>query len=113
MKRMLISLVFLSGLVAAQTASELNSSRVLLPNGWAITPVGKQINLGDLPLNIAVSKDKNLLAVTNNGQSRQNLQLIDVQSEKIISDVDIDKSWYGLGFSATENFSTLRAATTM
>lgn len=104
MKRMLISLVFLSGLVAAQTASELNSSRVLLPNGWAITPVGKQINLGDLPLNIAVSKDKKLLAVTNNGQSRQNLQLIDVQSEKIISDVDIDKSWYGLGFSGDGKF---------
>ena len=38
--------------------------------------------LGDLPLNIAVSNSKNLMAVTNNGQSTQSIQLIDVPTGK-------------------------------
>lgn len=98
---MILSAAVFSALYfTAQTTQQLNASRVLLPNGWSLSPVGRQVNLGDLPLNLAVSKDKSTIAVTNNGQSRQNLQLIDLKSETTVSDVDIDKSWYGLDFSA-------------
>ena len=31
-------------------------AQIQLPNGWKISPVGKSFELGDLPLNIAVSK---------------------------------------------------------
>jgi YVTN family beta-propeller protein len=44
------------------------------------------------------------MAVTNNGQSVQSLQLIDVKNEKILSSIEIPKSWYGLKFSADEKF---------
>lgn len=44
------------------------------------------------------------MAVTNNGQSVQSVQLIDVKSEKILSSVIIPKSWYGLAFSADEKY---------
>ncbi|MDR0792683.1 MAG: bifunctional YncE family protein/alkaline phosphatase family protein [Chitinophagaceae bacterium] len=95
----LFSICVLSfSLVQAQSAAELESKTVHLPNGWNLTPVGKNITLGDLPLNIAVSKNKKYLAVTNNGQSTQSIQLIDVAQEKILSDVKIPKSWYGLAF---------------
>lgn len=105
MKKILLSIALAAAFSAsAQTSAQLNASRVLLPNGWALTPVGKQLQLGDLPLNLVVSKDKKLLAVTNNGQSKQNLQLIDVASGKIISDIPIDKSWYGLDFSSDGQF---------
>ncbi len=74
--------------------------RIYLPNGWSLTPVGSSLPLGDLPLNIAVSKSKKLMAVTNNGESIQTLQLIDVTKEKILDSVIIPKSWYGLKFSS-------------
>jgi DNA-binding beta-propeller fold protein YncE len=72
----------------------------LLPNGWSLSPAGRSFPLGDLPLNIAVSKSKKLMAVTNNGQSVQSIQLIDPVKEKVLHTISIPKSWYGLKFSA-------------
>ncbi|HEX9513680.1 MAG TPA: beta-propeller fold lactonase family protein [Puia sp.] len=79
-------------------------SKVLLSNGWSLTPAGHSLPLGDLPLNIAVSPSKRWLAVTNNGQSTQTLQLIDAVNEKIVDSVVIPKSWLGLKFSADGQF---------
>jgi YVTN family beta-propeller protein len=84
---------------AAQTLNQIESKRVTLPNGWSLTPVGEQITLGDLPLNIAVSHSKKLLAVTNNGQSDQSVQLIDTKSHRVLDSVPMKKSWLGLAFS--------------
>jgi YVTN family beta-propeller protein len=78
------------------------TGKVLLPNGWSLSPAGRSLPLGDLPLNIQISDSKKLMAVTNNGQSKQSIQLIDPQSEKILHDQPIGKAWYGLKFSADE-----------
>lgn len=83
---------------------ELLQKKVLLPNGWSLTPAGHSLLLGDLPLNIAVSSSRRYLAVTNNGQSTQTLQLIDALKEQVLDSVVIPKSWLGLTFSANEKF---------
>lgn len=88
--------------VDAQNLTDIESKRVLLPNGWGITNVGESLPLGDLPLNIAVSSKKRYMAVTNNGQSTQSIQLIDVASGKLADEVIIPKSWGGIVFSADE-----------
>jgi YVTN family beta-propeller protein len=75
------------------------SQQIMLPNGWQLSPVGKIVNLGDLPLNIAVSPDSKLAAVTNNGHSTQTIQLIDIRKGIVIDSVIIGKSWLGLVFS--------------
>jgi len=72
---------------------------VVLPNGWSLSPAGRQFPLGDLPLNIAVSHDGKRMAVTNNGQSIQSIQLIDPAAEKVLHTLVIPKAWYGLAFS--------------
>jgi len=77
---------------------------VQLVNGWKLSPVGKSFPLGDLPLNLAVSKSSKYMAVTNNGQGIQSIQLIDLKTEKIIDSVSIGKSWFGLKFSADEKY---------
>ncbi len=103
MKRLVtLSLLFfaLHLFVFAQTETQ----KVSLPNGWSLTPVGSSLPLGDLPLNIVVSRSKKLMAVTNNGQSTQSIQLIDVTTEKILDNVVVPKLWYGLTFSADEKF---------
>jgi DNA-binding beta-propeller fold protein YncE len=86
----------------SQTLQQLEAKRVGLPNGWSLTAAGKSLKLGDLPLNMAVSPSKKLIAVTNNGQSVQSLQLIDAVNDKVLSTVEIEKSWYGLKFTADE-----------
>ncbi|MBS1604937.1 MAG: bifunctional YncE family protein/alkaline phosphatase family protein [Bacteroidetes bacterium] len=84
--------------VSAQEGG-IEGRRVRLPNGWSLTPVGKSLPLGDLPLNIAVSPSGRFAAVTNNGQSVQTIQLFDVRTERQVDSVVIPKSWYGLAFS--------------
>jgi YVTN family beta-propeller protein len=106
MKKLLVILIScnISVITFSQTLQQLESKRTGLPNGWSLTPVGKSLPLGDLPLNIAVSSSKKYIAVTNNGQSVQSLQLLDVKTEKVLNSVIIPKSWYGLKFSADEKF---------
>src|SRR6195952_3531578 len=83
---------------------DIVAKRVLLPNGWSLTPVGSSIPLGDLPLNLIVSPSKKYLAVTNNGQSVQSIQLIDAVNDKLLSEIVIPESWLGLAFSADEKY---------
>ncbi|TAD82945.1 MAG: hypothetical protein EAY75_15660 [Bacteroidetes bacterium] len=77
---------------------------ILLPNGWQLSPAGKSMPLGDLPLNLAVSKTGRYIAVTNNGQGAQSIELIDTKLQKLLDSVKIAKSWYGLQFSNDERF---------
>jgi len=103
MKNVFIAASLLFSLIcSSQTIQQVESKKVMLPNGWALTPVGRSFPLGDLPLNIAVSKSQKLMAVTNNGQSLQSIQLIDPATETILDNAIIPKSWYGLQFSADE-----------
>lgn len=106
MKKILIvaCLMFVITAAHTQTMQQLESKRIGLPNGWSLTPVGKSLPLGDLPLNIAISSSKKYMAVTNNGQSTQSIQLIDVKREKVLDNVEIPKSWLGLKFSADEKY---------
>ncbi|MBC7936178.1 MAG: hypothetical protein H7Y86_12585 [Rhizobacter sp.] len=93
-----------SRLSVAQTLPELEQTRIGLPNGWSLTPVGKNIPLGDLPLNLVVSHNKKWLAVTNNGQSTQTIELFDRKAGKRLDSIIIPKSWYGLAFSENDQF---------
>jgi YVTN family beta-propeller protein len=103
-KLLFIPVLLICGNLFSQTLQQIESKRVNLPNGWSLTPVGKNLPLGDLPLNMAVSPSKKLIAVTNNGQSVQSLQLIDAVNDKVLSSVVIPKSWYGIKFSSDEKF---------
>src|ERR1700743_2735499 len=103
MKRRLISIAALMLIIAfnanAQTpGKKKQTGTVLLPNGWKLSPAGTSLQLGDLPLNIQLSASGKLLAVTNNGESTQSVQLIDPVNEKLLDEKIVGKSWYGLAF---------------
>ncbi len=91
-------------LITGSAFSQQMASPITLPNGWKLSPAGKSFGLGDLPLNMAVSKSGKYLAVTNNGQSIQCIQLVDVKAEKVIDSVVIEKSWYGIEFTSDEKY---------
>ncbi|MEO7923567.1 MAG: bifunctional YncE family protein/alkaline phosphatase family protein [Chitinophagaceae bacterium] len=90
--------------ISAQTLQQVEAKRVGLSNGWSITPVGESLPLGDLPLNMVFSSSQKYIAVTNNGQSVQSIQLIDGKSNKLLDVAVIPRSWYGLKFTADEKF---------
>ncbi len=88
----------------AQTPGPVTQTRqVLLPNGWKLSPAGRHsLPLGDLPLNMQLSASGRLLAITNNGESTQSIQLIDPKNELLLDQKVLKKSWYGLAFSHDE-----------
>ncbi len=85
-------------------SSQAQLKQTVLPNGWKLSPIGKQLPLEDLPLNIVISPNKKLAAITNNGQSTQGIHLIDVANQKILDYSTTPKSWYGLAFSGDNKF---------
>ena len=99
-----IIILFVSSTIYSQNTSEIEQNRVKLPNGWSLTPVGKSLPLGDLPLNIVTSKNNRFAAVTNNGQSIQTIQLLDAKNDVELDKVIISKSWGGLVFSEDEKY---------
>ncbi|MGZ3850688.1 MAG: SMP-30/gluconolactonase/LRE family protein [Flavisolibacter sp.] len=100
MKYFLLAMIFPLCLPSyGQTLEQLEKRRVKLPNEWCLTPVGKNLPLGDLPLNMAVSPNKKWVAVTNNGQGTQSIQLFDAWGERERDSVTVAKAWYGLAFS--------------
>ncbi|HKN45548.1 MAG TPA: hypothetical protein VJW23_16680, partial [Propionibacteriaceae bacterium] len=48
---------------------------VLLPDGWRVTPAGRQLESGDMILSAQVSPDGQTLAFTNTGYTRHQLHL--------------------------------------
>jgi hypothetical protein len=96
-----IALLLLTGSGWAQELHSIEANRVKLPNGWSLTPVGKSLPLGDLPLNIAVSRSHRYAAITNNGQSIQTIQLLDAKNDIELDNVTIGKAWGGGWSSVT------------
>ena len=101
-KLFVAAFLLVSAFAHAQTVQQLLAKKVTLPNGWALTPIGRSFPLGDLPLNMVISKSNQLMAVTNNGQGTQSIQLINPITEKVLDSKIIERSWYGLAFSADE-----------
>ena len=94
-KHFFFPFIFLVFITSAQTKIPILRSRLRCPMDGAFPPAGNGYLLGDLPLNIAVSNSKKLMAVTNNGQSTQSIQLIDVPSGKILDNIVVARMLAG------------------
>jgi YVTN family beta-propeller protein len=85
---------------AAATPSKGDSSEspegVLLPNGWRLTPAGKQCPLTDLPLNITASPDGRYAFVATSGYNAHELAAIELSTGKRIAAQTVRQSWFGL-----------------
>src|SRR5205085_10843619 len=68
----------------------------LLPNGWRLTPAGRQVPLTDLPLNIAVSEDGKLAFVATSGYNAHELTAVELATGKKADVASAAQSWFGL-----------------
>jgi DNA-binding beta-propeller fold protein YncE len=78
---------------------------VRLPNSWSIKPAGKQIELGDFPVNMALHPSGKWLAVLHAGYGAHEIIMVELQAkkQKVRSRVTLDQTFYGLAFSPDGN----------
>jgi DNA-binding beta-propeller fold protein YncE len=72
---------------------------VLLPNQWSLRPVGRQVNVGDFPVNLALHPGGTFVAVLHSGWGQHEVRVLEVKSGKAVSQVALDESFYGLAWS--------------
>ncbi len=93
--------VFLVPLYLFAQAPAPADQSVLLPNGWSLSPAGEQLEIGDLPLNAALSADEKFLAITHSGQSKAEVMLVNIQQRKIVQSERLKDAWLGITFSGS------------
>src|SRR5262245_8104488 len=71
----------------------------LLPNGWRISPAGKHVTVGDLPLAMVQSSDGRHVIVSSNGWSKPSLTVIDPKNFYVRSKLTLDHAWLGLAWA--------------
>src|SRR4051812_9326244 len=84
---------------AASVPGMMDDGSVLLPNQWRLRPAGKQIAVGDFPVNIALHPSGAFAAVLHCGYGQHEIIVIDVKAEKIQSRAALNESFYGLAFA--------------
>lgn len=57
-------------------------------DGWALTPAGKQVKLGDRPYSSVMSPDGETIIYSNSGTSIHSLMVVDVKSGEIIQTLE-------------------------
>lgn len=72
----------------------------LLPNGWTVTPVGTQVTLTDLPLNIIALADNKHALVASSGYNAHELVLVDLEEPRRLFTAEVRESWFGLASNA-------------
>jgi DNA-binding beta-propeller fold protein YncE len=74
---------------------------IRLHNTWSLKPAGKQIELGDFPVNIAVHPSGEWLAVLHAGYGEHEIVVVDVKGAKqrIVCRAPIQQGFYGLCFA--------------
>jgi YVTN family beta-propeller protein len=75
-----------------------NSGKILLPNGWSLSPAGNSVQIGDLPLGMAITPDESFAVVTNNGYNKPYLSVIDINRREVIQTIKIKNVWLGIKF---------------
>ncbi len=108
MQYILLPIVFLfalATLIAQQIPGQVDGDRkLLLPNGWMLSPAGRSLPLGDFPMNMVSSKSGRFLAVLNNGQGIHSLQLIRTRRTKVLHQLELPCGWLGIDFSDDEKY---------
>jgi DNA-binding beta-propeller fold protein YncE len=74
---------------------------VQLPNQWRLKPAGRQIELGDFPVNIALHPTGQYAAILHTGFKDHEVVIVDLNPKRsrVVSRAVIDQAFYGLTFS--------------
>ena len=100
--RFLAILTFLAVVTLRSQIPGEKNNRMLLPNGWWLSPAGEQIRLGDFPMNAALSEDERYLAISHSGESKAEIWLMDLKTKKNMQTIALPDTWYGIKFAGNK-----------
>ena len=72
---------------------------ILLPNQWSLRPAGRQIDLGDFPVNIALHPGGKFAAILHSGHGQHEIIVINILAEQVVSHTPLEEAFYGIEFS--------------
>ncbi len=74
---------------------------IRLHNQWSVRPAGKQLELGDFPVNLALHPGGRFLAALHCGWGEHEIIIVGLDEKKprIVSRVTLEQAFYGLTFS--------------
>ncbi|HUX61935.1 MAG TPA: hypothetical protein VMV32_11535, partial [Ignavibacteriaceae bacterium] len=100
--KMILYIIILIGIAHSNSFSQNETlpgkykNYTLLHNGWKLTPAGRQVSIGPLPLNIVVTKDGKYAITSNSGMGENSLSVVNLKSAKEVQRVILSNTWYGL-----------------
>lgn len=71
-----------------------------LATGVRLDPEGDFIDLGSMPLGMALAPDRRRLAVVLSGWREQGVQIVDLESRKVTQTISQEAAFYGVAFAA-------------
>lgn len=71
---------------------------IVLSNQWSLKPVGKQIKLGDFPVQIALHPKGPWAAVLHAGYGNHEIVVVDLKDQRIVVRVVVPQTFYGIAF---------------
>jgi YVTN family beta-propeller protein len=85
---------------ARQVPRDLANGAYLLPNGWVLSPAGRQADIGGLPLRLLPLPHSDSILVMSNGYTEHFLGVFDPGAGALVERVPIKQGWYGLAVNA-------------
>ncbi len=76
-----------------------DSGAIMLPTQWLLNPAGRQIGIGDLPVNMAVHPDGRWLAILCAGYNEHEVVVVDLTTQRLVSRTILPQGFYGLSFN--------------
>ena len=83
---------------SAQPGAQSDGS-MLLANGWRLSPAGRSLPLGTLPLNLTITADGRYAIATNNGISKPSFSIVDLNNWSVKATMPLDHAWLGLAWN--------------
>ena len=71
----------------------------LLHNQWPIRPVGRQVELGDFPVAMAIDPEGRLAAVLHAGYGTHGVRVINIASGAMVASAPLNEAFCGVAFS--------------
>jgi YVTN family beta-propeller protein len=91
--------VLLAAADERQIPRKRSDGSYLLSNGWALSPAGRQVELGGLPLKLLRIPGSKYVLAGSSGYRDHFLAVVDLDTERVLQRVPIEEGWMGLAVS--------------
>ncbi len=91
--------VLFSAATTEMHAAQVATYTQPLPTGVSLDPAGDAIDLGSMPLSMAIGPNGDKLAVVLSGWREQGVQIVDLKSRQVVQTLIQPAAFFGLAFS--------------